>query len=42
LNTIKTGIFWWKLSIPEVVLTAKNAEKVKTECKVKFENNEED
>jgi len=36
------GTFWWESPVPEDVLTAQKAEKVKTECKVKFENNEED
>ena len=34
--------FWRKSPVSKAVLTAKNTEKVKTECKVKIENNEED
>jgi hypothetical protein len=36
------GTFWWESPVSEDVLTAPKAEKVKTESKVKFENNEED
>jgi hypothetical protein len=34
--------FWWESPVSEDVLTASKVEKVKTESKVKFENNEED